>query len=79
MTEEFRDEGHVPTDKTPAPNISTEHQPEGAARRPSDTLDREPVRDPVSGGAVPSNYDPATMTRKGEENETRAGQEGAQK
>lgn len=77
MTEKFRDEGHVPTDRTPAPNISTENQPEGAARRPSDTLDREPARDLVSGGTVPSDYDSATMTRKGEENESRAGQEGA--
>ncbi|MET0365354.1 MAG: hypothetical protein ABW169_11960 [Sphingobium sp.] len=66
MTEQSRDETRVPTDKTDAPNISTENQPKGAARRPSDTLDREPDRDPVSGGTVPSDYDPATMTRKGE-------------
>lgn len=34
-----------PTDK----NISTEHQPEGAARNPSDTLDRD-KREPAPGG-----------------------------
>lgn len=77
MSDQFRDEAHVPTDKTPAPNISTENQPKGAARRPSDTLDREPARDPISGGTVPSDYDPATMTRKGEENDSVAAQEGA--
>lgn len=32
----------VPTEKTRNPNLSTENQPEGAARRPSDTLDRVP-------------------------------------
>jgi hypothetical protein len=30
-----------PTTETRAPNISTEHQPDGDARRPSDTLDRD--------------------------------------
>ena len=30
-----------PTETQPAPNISTEHQEAGDARRPSDTLDRE--------------------------------------
>ncbi len=54
----------VPTEKTKNPNISTENQPEGAARRPSDTLDREPKRDPESG------------TRVGEEDDTRAGRAG---
>ncbi|WP_432769987.1 MAG: hypothetical protein HEQ22_04360 [Sphingopyxis sp.] len=34
----------VPTEQTRNPNISTENQPKGAARRPSDTLDR--TRDP---------------------------------
>jgi hypothetical protein len=29
-----------PTETQPAPNLSTEHQKEGDARRPSDTLDR---------------------------------------
>lgn len=29
-----------PTKTQPAPNISTEHQEEGDARHPSDTLDR---------------------------------------
>ncbi|MBB5986871.1 hypothetical protein [Sphingobium lignivorans] len=77
MTEEPRSRRHVPTEQGKSPNISTENQPEGAARRPSDTLDREPRRDPVSGGAIPSNYNPETMTRKGEEQDSRAGREGA--
>ncbi|APL96180.1 hypothetical protein EWH08_01585 [Sphingobium indicum] len=64
-----------PTEHTRNPNLSTENQPEGAARRPSDTLDREPRRDPQSGGAIPSNYDPRTMTRRGEEGDSRAGQD----
>lgn len=63
----------VPTRKTDHPNISTENQPEGAAGRPSDTLDREPKRDPESGGSIPENYNPATGTRVGEENDTAAG------
>lgn len=67
----------VPTEATRNPNISTENQPEGAARRPSDTLDREPKRDPLSGGSIPDDYDPQTMTREGEEEDTRAGREGA--
>ncbi|SOB79558.1 hypothetical protein SAMN06297144_0615 [Sphingomonas guangdongensis] len=29
-----------PTETQPAPNISTEHQEKGDARRPGDTLDR---------------------------------------
>lgn len=64
---------HVPTEKTDRPNLSTENQPEGAARRPSDTLDREPKRDPESGGSIPEDYDPATGTRVGEEGDTAAG------
>lgn len=48
------------------PNISTEHQPIGGAQHPRDTLDREPDRDPLSQGAIPSNYDPTTSKRKGE-------------
>jgi hypothetical protein len=31
----------MPTEVTDRPNASTEHQHEGDARRPSDTLDRE--------------------------------------
>lgn len=76
MEDKFRSERALPTDHTRAPNISTENQPEGAARRPSDTLDREPQRDPLSGGTIPSNYNPETMTRRGEEEDTRAGQDG---
>lgn len=30
-----------PTETQPAPNLSTEHQRDGDARRPSDTLDRD--------------------------------------
>lgn len=30
-----------PTETQPAPNLSTEHQKDGDARRPSDTLDRD--------------------------------------
>ncbi|MDX3911084.1 MAG: hypothetical protein QHC67_14875 [Sphingobium sp.] len=52
--------------KISPPNISTEHQPEGSARHPRDTLDREPDRDPLSQGSIPSNYDPATSKRVGE-------------
>ncbi|HET6526860.1 hypothetical protein [Sphingopyxis sp.] len=67
----------VPTQKTRNPNISTENQPEGAARRPSDTLDREPKRDPLSGGAVSADYNPESGTRVGEEDDTRAGRDDA--
>lgn len=75
MEDQSRSERAVPTEKTRKPNISTENQPEGAARRPSDTLDREPARDPVSDGAISSDYNPETMTRRGEEDDTRAGSE----
>lgn len=77
MNNDARKNRDVPTQVTRNPNISTENQPEGAARRPSDTLDREPDRDPISGGAIPSNYDPVTMTRHGEEDDSRAGREEA--
>lgn len=77
MQSKFRSERRVPTEVSDSPNISTENQPEGAARRPNDTLDREPKRDPESGGAIPENYDPETNTRVGEEQDTRAGMEGA--
>lgn len=79
MDETFRSNRHVPTETMPSPNISTENQPEGAARRPSDTLDREPLRDPQSGGAIPANYDAAANTRIGEEDDTRAGREGVER
>lgn len=72
----FRKVGHVPTEKTNYPNISTENQPEGAARRPSDTLDREPARDPESGGSIPADYNPESGTRVGEEDDTRSGRKG---
>ncbi len=69
----FRKVRHVPTEKTKNPNISTENQPEGAARRPSDTLDREPERDPESGGSISADYNPESGTRVGEEKDSRAG------
>ncbi len=34
------DDAIKPTTETRAPNLSTEHQQQGDARRPSDTLDR---------------------------------------
>jgi len=72
---ENRSVEHVPSD-IDSPNISTENQPEGAGRRPSDTLDREPKRDPRSGGSIPDDYDPETQTRIGEEDDSRAAREG---
>ena len=41
-----------------APNIHTEHQEEGDAAAPRDVLDRDPKRDPQSGGTIPDDYDP---------------------
>lgn len=73
---EFRKVREVPTKVTKNPNISTENQPEGAARRPSDTLDRESARNPESGGSIRGNYNPASGTRIGEEKDTRAGRDG---
>ena len=35
------DDTTKPTETQPAPNISTEHQDKGDARRPGDTLDRD--------------------------------------
>jgi hypothetical protein len=52
-----RSERNVPSE-APGANISTGNQPEGAARRPSDTLDREPKRDPGRGAPIPDDYDP---------------------
>jgi hypothetical protein len=52
------------------PNISTDHQASGDARRPQDTLDREPKRDPNTGATIPDNYNPETMTRVGEEGDS---------
>ncbi|MGN6268515.1 MAG: hypothetical protein ACTHM0_01315 [Sphingomonas sp.] len=77
MTAEDDRERRVPTDTDQPTNLSVENQPSGSARRPRDTLDREPERDPKSGGTIPSDYNPHTMTRRGEERDTRAGREGA--
>ena len=79
MDEFSRDERHVPSEAGSNPNLSTENQPKGSGRRPSDTLDREPKRDPLSGGTIPDNYNPETMTRVGEEDDTKAGRLGAGK
>jgi hypothetical protein len=72
-----RSERYVPTENADRPNISTENQPEGAARRPSDTLDREPKRDPESGASIPDDYNPEAMTRIGDEQATKASRLGA--
>ena len=72
-----RSERHVASDNAVRPNISTQNQPEGAGRRPSATLNREPKRDPLSGGTIPDDYNPVAGTRIGEEDMTRAGREGA--
>ena len=77
MTDHSDNERHVPTAHGDRENRSVVNQPEGAARRPRDTLDREPKRDPASGGSIPDDYNPETMTRRGEETDTRAGREGA--
>jgi hypothetical protein len=69
---EFKKVREVPTEVTKNPNVSTENQPEGSARRPSDTLDREPDRDPESGGSIPGE----SGTRVGPEETTRSGREG---
>ncbi|MCW0199840.1 hypothetical protein [Sphingopyxis sp.] len=73
---EFRKVREVPTEVTKNPNVSTENQPEGSARRPSDTLDRLPARDSQSGGGIPENYNPASGTRISGEKDTRGGREG---
>lgn len=78
MDEAFRSHRHVPSDTSSNANISTANQPEGSAKRPRDTLDREPARDPESGGAIPSNYNPETTTRLGEEEDTQAGRDMAE-
>jgi hypothetical protein len=69
----FRKVRSVPTEATRNPNLSTENQPEGAARRPSDTLDREPKRGPESDGSIPADYNPASGPRICEDEDTAAG------
>jgi hypothetical protein len=55
-----------PTETQPRPNISTEHQNEGDARRPRDVLDRDDAkRDPESGSTIPDDYDPQSQKRTG--------------
>lgn len=43
-------EGNAPTTETDRPNLSTEHQEKGDARRPSDRLDKD---QPPSTESVP--------------------------
>jgi len=59
-------ERDVPAHSVEPTNRSVENQPGGSGRRPRDTLDREPKRDPRSGGTIPDDYDPDTMTRRDE-------------
>lgn len=44
------DKGDIPTTETRRPNISTEHQEGGDARKPSDTLDRDRTPPQDDGG-----------------------------
>jgi hypothetical protein len=54
------------TETQPHPNISTEHQKDGDARRPRDVLDRDDAkRDPQSGAPIPTDYDPKAQQRNG--------------
>jgi len=79
MSAEDQRERRVHTETDEPTNLSVENQPSGSARRPRDTLDQKAKRDPLSGGTIPADYDPHTMTRRGEEQDTRAGREGAGK
>lgn len=47
------DDAIKPTTETDRPNLSTEHQHDGDARRPSDTLDRGQDRDADEGETIP--------------------------
>jgi len=48
------DEPIKPTTETDKPNLSTEHQQQGDARRPSDTLDKDQTGgDQPSGETIP--------------------------
>ena len=51
------DEAIKPTTETRAPNLSTEHQKEGDARRPSDQLDRQQGPGEDDGGRKTSFMD----------------------
>ena len=42
-----------PTTETDRPNLSTEHQQGGDARRPSDTLDKDQPTSPLGGETIP--------------------------
>ena len=47
------------------------------SREMLDNLLAGKLRDPDSGGSIPANYNPESGTRVGEEQDTRAGREGA--
>ena len=52
------DASHKPTETQPRPNISTEHQQSGDARRPSDTLDKDqPADRPEAPNHTPGGND----------------------
>lgn len=53
-----------PTKTQPNPNLSTEHQAEGDARRPRDVLDRDANRASESGATIPDDYDEHAQSRK---------------
>ena len=59
-----------PTHTQPRPNISTEHQEHGDARRPADTLDRDVTRRAPAGQPAPDSYK-GDGTRGGEPREER--------
>lgn len=42
-----------PTTETDRPNLSTEHQRDGDARRPGDTLDKDQASDGTQGETIP--------------------------
>ena len=58
MTER-KDEDMRPTKTQDRPNTSTEHQAEGDARRPSDTLNRDVTKRGPAGQPVPEDSDQA--------------------
>lgn len=45
-----------PTETQPSPNLSTEHQRAGDARRPSDTLDRDQPDEQADDGGRKSSF-----------------------
>ncbi len=62
----------IPTEQTRNPNISTENQPKGTARRPSDTLDRTPAHSSGRDGRGSVGADPEADQSVAGEGEARA-------